>query len=66
MVVLLVVTTKNLSNTKCGFSNNEFQAPKKHKWYCKAKVANFNKHENSQNDALTTANSVVTFDGNNN
>ena len=43
-----------------------FKLQKKHKWYCKAKVANFNKHENSQNDALTTANSVVTFDGNNN
>lgn len=43
-----------------------FKHQKKHAWYCKARVTNLSKHENLQNDALTTANSVVTFDGNEN
>ena len=43
-----------------------FKLQKKHAWYYKARVTNFNKHENLQNDALTTANSVITFDGNEN
>ena len=66
LVILVAVTTKNVSNTKCEFCNNEFQAPKKHARHCKAKVTNFNKHENSQNDALTTGNSIVAIDVNDN